>query len=384
MSLEDIYADMNKRNCPSKQEPQPNPTLGGRCYAVYALGDWYLRPSWRRLVTKLQAILPKNTYCLYKPLPETGEGLLHQTLLQYIGFDAPKDDADKATDVVHDVMKSQNKALWIQYRGLVWTSTGLAMAGYLQNPIDYDYIMDTRRKIELALTTSELPCFVPYKNDIVHSTLIRWTKLPDAYVLERLQEEVAKWQECELGEIRIRNWTIGEGSWQQLRQQRTDIYSVPLYRHICHRGNLEKKIEEIENRPLTLAYRDVEGYDVECDVWYKDNKLWLGHDEPQYETFIEWLAVSPRRLIHAKDGETFAYLLQEAGKRAYDLHVFYHTDEDYVLTSKGIIIAHPEKPLVDGALAMMPEMGDYKVKDRHKLFFLCSDRLDGFSTYFSH
>ena len=48
---------------------------------------------------------------------------------------------------------------------------------------------------------------------------------------------------------------------------------------ISHRGNVNGSILEKEN---SLEYIDNAiclGYDVEIDIWYKDNTIWLGHDE---------------------------------------------------------------------------------------------------------
>ena len=51
---------------------------------------------------------------------------------------------------------------------------------------------------------------------------------------------------------------------------------------ISHRGNITGRFEHYENEPTYLDKAIKEGYDVEIEVWFKDNILWLGHDKPEY------------------------------------------------------------------------------------------------------
>ena len=158
------------------------------------------------------------------------------------------------------------------------------------------------------------------------------------------------------------------------QDEREDYFAVPAFQHICHRGNLYGPVKELENNFGVLIQRSIQGFHTEVDVWYHENNLWLGHDKPEYKITLDWLASSKRRLIHAKDGITFAYLLQESGKLALDLHVFYHTEEDYVLTNKGLVICYPGQPLLQGSLCMMPERANYSEADFQTCFSICSDK----------
>jgi hypothetical protein len=156
-------------------------------------------------------------------------------------------------------------------------------------------------------------------------------------------------------------------------EEREDFFGIPVHRPICHRGNLTGRVKELENNFGVLIQRAIHGYHVELDIWYHQNHLWLGHDRPEYKVSMEWLASNKRRLIHAKDGTTFEYLLHESGKRALDLHIFYHTEEDYVLTNKGLVICYPGKPLLEGSLCMMPERAKYGLEELQKCVSICSD-----------
>jgi hypothetical protein len=371
--MEGRYQEMNERNIWYKKTPVVNESLEkGRCVAAYALGDWYLEPSFLKLYEKLQKITGTTT-CLYRPVPYQSEGLLHQTFLQFVKFDAYPHSEEmllKAMECVADILAKSNIALWIRYKGLVWTPTGLALAGYCE---DEDQIMRVRDMIEEALKSNNLPCDIPYKNDILHSTLLRWVQKPDAMMLLKLEKEVERWSECWFGDLRVNKWIVGKGSWRMKDDEREDYFAVPVHQHTCHRGNLTGPVKELENNFGILIQRSIQGYRTEVDVWYHDHNLWLGHDKPEYKISFDWLASCKKRLIHAKDGKTLEYLLLEAGKRALDLHIFYHTEEDYVLTNKGLVICYPGKPLLQGSLCMMPERANYNGEELQKSFCVCSD-----------
>ena len=371
--MEATYETMNTKNIWYKTKPVVNQDLSkGRCVAAYSLGNWYLQPSFQRVYSKLKALLG-DTACFYKPVPYQSEGILHQTLLQFVKFDAYPHAPEivlKAMECVSDVIAQSNLALWITYRGLVWTPSGLALAGYCD---EEDKLMRLREEIEKALQNNNLPCDIPYKNDILHATLFRWTKQPDGLTLVKLEKEVERWSECVFGEMRVNRWIVGMASWRMRDDEREDYFAIPVHQHICHRGNLNGPTKELENNFGILIQRAIQGSHVELDVWYHENNLWLGHDKPEYKITIDWLASSKRRLIHAKNGTTFEHLLQESGRKALDLHIFYHTEEDYVLTNKGLVICYPGKPLLQGSLSMMPERASYTQSDLEKTFSVCSD-----------
>ena len=56
---------------------------------------------------------------------------------------------------------------------------------------------------------------------------------------------------------------------------------------ISHRGNITGPNKKSENNPEYIN-RALRFFNVEIDVWYTDG-FWLGHDEPQYKTDVEYL-----------------------------------------------------------------------------------------------
>ena len=122
---------------------------------------------------------------------------------------------------------------------------------------------------------------------------------------------------------------------------------------ISHRGNINGPDKERENHPDYISKAVEEGYDVETDVWFINHKWYLGHDNPEYEIKYNFLFDS-RFWLHAKNGEAFDKLLKD---KNYNFNVFWHTTEDWVLTSKGYIWTYPNKFLYENSICVMPELG---------------------------
>ena len=52
---------------------------------------------------------------------------------------------------------------------------------------------------------------------------------------------------------------------------------------ISHRGYINGPNKTEENSPEHILNAINNGYDVEIDVWFIDDKWYLGHDNPTYE-----------------------------------------------------------------------------------------------------
>jgi hypothetical protein len=124
---------------------------------------------------------------------------------------------------------------------------------------------------------------------------------------------------------------------------------------ISHRGNLNGPNEVRENSPYYIMEAIAEGYDVEVDLWWVDGKVYLGHDEPQYEVSDEWLGERVDKLwIHCSTS----------------LHYFWHEQDTLTLTSKNYIWVYPGKQPITGSIAVMPEIHN---DDISKCLGVCSD-----------
>lgn len=120
---------------------------------------------------------------------------------------------------------------------------------------------------------------------------------------------------------------------------------------ISHRGNIDSPNIEQENHPDYVLNSLKCGYDVEIDVWYTDNKWFLGHDYPTYEVEFSFL-LETKFWLHAKNGDAFNKLLNNS-----KANVFWHTIEDWVLTSKKYIWTYPNKFLYPNSICVLPELG---------------------------
>jgi len=120
---------------------------------------------------------------------------------------------------------------------------------------------------------------------------------------------------------------------------------------IAHRGLIDGPNRDYENHPDQIYKALDAGFDAEIDLWLYNNKLMLGHDQPQYEierSFLEHNGL----WIHAKNLEVLAWLTTT------DLNYFWHQEDDYVITSHHFIWTYPGKTLTARSISVMPEWHD--------------------------
>jgi len=121
---------------------------------------------------------------------------------------------------------------------------------------------------------------------------------------------------------------------------------------IAHRGNINGKIEEEENKPSYIEEAISLGYNVEIDVWVKEGKIFLGHDAPEYETTIAWLLNRCASLwVHCKNIEALEYF-----HNLQLFNYFWHQEDTVTLTSKSYIWAYPNKQPIKKSIAVLPEL----------------------------
>jgi len=134
---------------------------------------------------------------------------------------------------------------------------------------------------------------------------------------------------------------------------------------ISHRGNLNGPNEVRENSPYYIMEAITEGYDVEVDLWWVNGRVYLGHDEPQYEVSDEWLGERIDKLwVHCKNVESLNWI------RSTSLNYFWHEQDTLTLTSKNYMWVYPGKQPITGSIAVMPEIHN---DDISKCLGVCSD-----------
>ena len=139
---------------------------------------------------------------------------------------------------------------------------------------------------------------------------------------------------------------------------------------ISHRGNVEGSNPQLENHPTRIDGAIGQGYDCEIDVRVIDNKIYLGHDNPQHLINIGWLHNRKNNLwIHCKDLETFSKFNTYYNKFNY----FFHDSDLGVLTSLSYIWSVNN---VKNGILVMPELFNTK-PDKYTLG-VCSDYIEDY------
>jgi hypothetical protein len=122
---------------------------------------------------------------------------------------------------------------------------------------------------------------------------------------------------------------------------------------ISHRGNINGRIESLENEPTYIDLAISKGYDVEIDIWYKDGVLWLGHDKPDYGIDLQWLINRITKLwVHCKNVAAFVYF----SNCEQSFNYFWHEEDTLTLTSKKYIWAYPGKQPIKDSISVLPEI----------------------------
>jgi hypothetical protein len=141
---------------------------------------------------------------------------------------------------------------------------------------------------------------------------------------------------------------------------------------IAHRGNINGRSESYENEPNYIDLAIKKGYDVEVDVWYKDEILWLGHDKPDYGVDFRWFRDRISKLwIHCKNIEAVNYFKD----CQYEFNYFWHQEDDIALTSLNHIWAYPGKQPIKNSIAVMPELNK---DDVSTCLGVCSDFVENY------
>ncbi len=118
---------------------------------------------------------------------------------------------------------------------------------------------------------------------------------------------------------------------------------------IAHRGNYEGRNIERENTKSYIEEAIAAGHDVEIDVWLLDGKWYLGHDFPNEEIELSFME-RPCVWVHAKDLQGYVSLYNNP-----KVHTFWHNQDNFVFTSKGIKWANCGIITYDGVM-VMPEL----------------------------
>ena len=321
-------------------------------WTIECKDHFYFLPAWRRLRTLLQ-----------KEFDNPDVIFFDEPNFQLVSW---KDKSSEVVEPIKKILESDAYSFCMKFRGVIVTFTGIHLIGYFEEEKDsdrFDMLTDAlKRKFKkYGVSSYNL-------STLLTVPLCRFKTVTACEKYKSTQ--LLEWSQCEFGELRMSRWDICHNT--------SSYATIPLQRFICHRGNLERKELLTENAPALLDKRITDGYDVELDVWYKDNQLFLGHDNPEHPITFEWLMQSSKKYIHTKNAQTLEYLLLRCGKEGYNPNIFYHTGEHYSLTTRNHIIVLPGQEILAGSVNMMPEMSP-TLKDSSQAYAVCSDSFSNFS-----
>jgi hypothetical protein len=147
---------------------------------------------------------------------------------------------------------------------------------------------------------------------------------------------------------------------------------IPIF--ISHRGNIDGRSPENENKEEHIMEATALGFNVEVDVWRIAGSFYLGHDYPAYETSKDFLLTNEGLLCHAKNVAALEWLTSK------NIHCFWHNQDKYTMTSKGYIISYPGVSCSSKKLIIMkPEFHSKKIG---KCFAICSDYIYKYRTQY--
>lgn len=366
--LKYVYETMARhRDCPETWKITRTETLAtDKCLCIFTFGKWRLMPHvWQDLQAWME---PLRDFGIVYDVSGKDGGRLHFTLHQCSGF---SDNPTKLYDGSSlNTLLADLAGLQILFRGLLVTPTGIALRGFPSTNKDVQKLMEVRNRLQSAFEDAKIPFEPPYMNDICHSTLFRWTKPPTEPIIQYIQREIPKWEHALLAEMLPFEWHLGYGS-LTMKENEVNIlnsYWTPLI--IAHRGLTNGPDAELENNQERIQRRSEAGRSSEIDIWWKDDSFWIGHDAP-YERVTKEFLCMPYLWIHAKHVEAFYQLQRVANESGVPLRIFYHTDEDYVLTTCGDTIIYPGLLETEGWVYMMPETCSGVVLKR--AYAICTD-----------
>lgn len=340
------------------------------CKAIFTYGSWNLCPhTWSRLQAWLK---PLREYGIpYAVNPSKLSGKLHFTFHQLSGFSTNLELEQLDEEKFKDFM-SQISGIKIEFRGLLVTPTGIALRGFPADENQLRKFMNLRNSLTDFCKENGIQYTPPYMNDIIHSTLIRWTKPLSSDLIQYIKMNLIRWDECWFGSCLPTRWYYGLGTLLMIPPHVVEKICIHTPIQVAHRGLVNGPNRTIENNIDTILHRSENGLYSEIDVWLINGNWFIGHDSPSAEFPVDILFKYGTYLwIHAKNKDAFEALVLFR-KEGRDLCIFWHTTEDYCFTTNMDVIVYPGKKLVKNCVFMMPENA-CGIDTNNNVDYICSD-----------
>lgn len=151
-------------------------------------------------------------------------------------------------------------------------------------------------------------------------------------------------------------------------------------RFISHRGNLNGSVPKNENSLFYIDNAINNGFDVEVDLRSHLGLLYFGHDFADHLVTEEWINERKDRLwIHCKDRNALEFCIDNS------LHCFFHSTDDYTITSKGFVWGYPGtlRASQKGIFVLPEKVCNLKMIDELGYYGICSDKIQQIKEMFN-
>jgi hypothetical protein len=141
---------------------------------------------------------------------------------------------------------------------------------------------------------------------------------------------------------------------------------------ISHRGFLDGNNPKEENNPAQIDKCINSRLNVEIDVWYENQILYLGHDYPAHKISLQWLEDRSNFLwVHCKNLAAIDFFVN----RRSNLNFFFHNNDDYTLTSHNFIWTFPNLPVTNNCVIVSLDLKNISMllKKDTQPFGICTD-----------
>ena len=212
-----------------KRQDQP-----ARCFAAYTLCSFENFHSFSRLDLLMGQLQESfgTSHAIYRVRPDcdsnhTMFGRLHLTFMQLVGFEIfgsvplPHDYAE----VIEAILLRSMRPFEVHFTRVVLTRGSLMLVGHPTSSLNH--VRDTVRK---TLARIGYPLYEPYKNDIVHMTLMRFAAPLSSCQARKLEAIVhAQPRGKVIAKLRVDALTMSAASW---KMQPAELEAVPRH-HVC-------------------------------------------------------------------------------------------------------------------------------------------------------
>lgn len=141
-------------------------------------------------------------------------------------------------------------------------------------------------------------------------------------------------------------------------------------RVIAHRGNVNGAKPSLENQRHYIDRALKEGHDAEIDVWKIGDKFFLGHDRPDLEVPMLWIADRKDNLwIHCKNLAALIHFTNT------NFNAFWHENDRFTMTTKGWIWTNIGEPVCKNSVVVALDLKDLTQVTGNE-YAICTDHAD--------